>query len=69
MLEASTLQSDMGGSCRRRTGVWASERQSSGSLRCGSSQRRNGSRACTALEDFTDVQLKRVDRLGLAALS
>ena len=25
--------------------------------------------ACTAPEDFTDVQLKTVDRLGLAALS
>ena len=68
MLEASSLQSDMEGSCRRRTGVWASERQPSGSLRCGSSQRRNGSQACTA-EDFTDVQFKTVDRLDLAALS
>ena len=44
-----------------------SERQPSGSLRCGSSQRRNGSRACTTPEDFTDVQLKTVDRLGLGS--
>ena len=49
--------------------MWVSERQPSGSLRCGSSQRRNGSWACTTPEDFTDVQLKTVDCLGLAALS
>ena len=44
------------------------ERQLSGSLRCGSSQRRNGGWACTT-EDFMDVQLKTVGPPGLAALS
>ena len=58
----------MGGSCRRRTRVWVRERQPSGLLRYGSSQRQNGSQACT-MEDFADVQLKTVGPLGVAALS
>ena len=44
------------------------ERQPSGSLHCGSSQRRNGGRACTA-EDFMNMQLKTVGSPGLAVLS
>ena len=64
--ELPRVQSNMGGSFRRRTGVWARERQPRGSLRCGSSPSRSGGRACT-VEDFTDVQLKTVGPLGLAS--
>ena len=48
------LQSNMGGSCHRRTRVQAREKQLSRKLHLGSSQRRNGSQSITA-EDFMNV--------------
>ena len=48
------LQSNMGGSCHRRTRVQVREKQLSRSLCLGSSQRRNGGQSCTA-EDFMNV--------------
>ena len=54
-LEMETdLQSDMGGICRRRTRVQVREKQLSGSLCRGSSQRRNSGQSCTT-EEFMDV--------------
>ena len=58
------LQSNMGGSCRRRIRVQARKKQLSRKLRLSSSQRRNGGQSCT-VEDFMNVLTVLVETLAV----
>ena len=62
------LQSNMGGSCRRRIRVQARKKQLSRKLRLSSSQRQNGGQSCT-VEDFMNVLTVLIETLAVSDMS